>query len=76
MLRARRVVVLGALWLASVIAISALTAAQVRNTATVYSGENIGFRPSSPGGKMGVLVVRINGEWVDAQLAPRLSPAK
>ena len=75
----RRTIVLAALWLASLIVVSTWTAAQApqaRNDATVYSGENFGFRVSSPGGKEGVLVVRINGQWVEAQLSARVSPVK
>jgi hypothetical protein len=74
----RRTIVLAALWLASLIVVSTWTAAQARNdaTPTVYSGENLGFRVSSPGGKEGALVIRTNGQWVEAQLSPRVSPVK
>ena len=73
----RRTIVLATLWLASLIVVSTWTAAQARNDGpTVYSGETFGFRVSSPGGKEGVLVIRINGQWVEAQLSPRVSPVK
>jgi hypothetical protein len=74
----RRAIVLAALWLASLIVVSTWTAAQARNdaTPTAYAGENFGFRASQPGGKEGVLVIRINGQWVEAQLSARVSPVK
>jgi hypothetical protein len=45
---------------------------------SVLSGGDIGFRVQSSGGKnvVGRLVVRVNGEWVDAQFAsgPQIVP--
>ena len=68
---------LAVLWLASLVVVSAWTTAQqVRNTQVVYSGDNIGFRPTLAGGSEGTLVVRINGQWVEAKFAARFNPAK
>ena len=44
----------------------------------VVTGDNIGFRPAQEGSRVGTLVIRIDGQWVDAQLSagPRMLPAK
>ena len=68
------------LWLASlVIAITGvLVAAQTRREAgAVISGDNIGFRPDGWNGKSrtGTFVVRVNGEWVEAQSVMKTVPA-
>ena len=68
------------LWLASlVIAIAGvLVAAQTRREAgAVISGDNIGFRPDGWNGKSrtGTFVVRVNGEWVEAQSVMKTVPA-
>jgi len=66
------------LWIVSVVVLSALLAAQTRREAgAVISGDNIGFRPEGWNGKSrtGTLVVRINGEWVDAQSVMKVAPA-
>ena len=42
----------------------------------VLTGENIGFRPAQEGSRVGTLVIRIDGKWVEAQLSPRMWPAK
>jgi hypothetical protein len=43
----------------------------------VITGDNIGFRPEGWNGKArtGTWVVRVNGEWVDAQTAMKAMPA-
>ena len=42
-------------------------------------GPDIGFQPSQEGSRVGTLMIRIDGKWVEAQLSaagPRLIPAK
>ena len=66
------------LWFVSLVVVGAVTAAQTRREGgAVISGENIGFRPEGWNGKArtGTLVVRINGEWVDAQSVMKAVPA-
>jgi hypothetical protein len=65
------------LWLFSLAAVGTLVHAQARNPApatdsTVFSGPDIGFRATESGGKtvVGKLVVRVNGQWKDAEFAP------
>jgi hypothetical protein len=67
--RARSIVTL--LWLVSLVITGAVVAAQTsrREPAAVISGSDIGFRPEGWNGKArtGTWLVRINGEWVEAQ---------
>jgi hypothetical protein len=66
------------LWLVSLVAVGAVAAAQTRRDAgAVISGENIGFRPEGWNGKArtGTFVVRVNGEWVEAQSVMKAVPA-
>jgi hypothetical protein len=67
--RARYLVAL--LWLISLIVTGAVAAAQStrRDAAAVISGNDIGFRPEGWNGKArtGTWLVRINGDWVEAQ---------
>ena len=66
------------LWLASLILTGILASAQTRReTGAVISGDNIGFRPDGWNGKArtGTFVVRVNGEWVDAQSVMKTVPA-
>ena len=66
------------LWFVSLIVVGAVTAAQTRREGgAVISGENIGFRPEGWNGKArtGTFVVRINGEWVEAQSVMKTVPA-
>jgi hypothetical protein len=66
------------LWIASLIAAGAVAAAQARReAAAVISGSDIGFRPEGWNGKArtGTWLVRINGEWVEAQGAFKTVPA-
>jgi hypothetical protein len=71
--------VLALLWIVSIVAAGAVAAAQARREApaAVISGSDIGFRPEGWNGKArtGTWVVRINGEWVDAQSAMKALPA-
>ena len=59
------------LWLVSLVVTGAVVAAQTsrRESAAVISGSDIGFRPEGWNGKArtGTWLVRINGEWVEAQ---------
>ena len=76
MTRTRFSVVL--LWLASLVLTGILASAQTRREAgIVISGGDIGFRPDGWNGKArtGTWVVRINGEWVDAQGSMKAVPA-
>jgi hypothetical protein len=75
---ARARVAFALLWIVSVVVLSAFLAAQTRReTAAVISGDNFGFRPEGWNGKArtGTFVVRINGEWVDAQSVIKAVPA-
>ena len=68
------------LWLASLVIVIAgvLAAAQTRREpGAVISGDNIGFRPDGWNGKSrtGTFVVRVNGEWVEAQSLMKTVPA-
>jgi hypothetical protein len=67
--RARYIVAV--LWLVSLVVTGAVVAAQSsrRDPAAVISGNDIGFRPEGWNGKArtGTWLVRINGEWVEAQ---------
>jgi hypothetical protein len=75
--RARYIVAL--LWLVSLVVAGAVVAAQTtrRDAAVVISGNDIGFRPEGWNGKArtGTWLVRINGEWLEAQGAFRTVPA-
>lgn len=72
-----------------VIAVSACTLGYVTGAAAqpeprtinlpqVLSGENIGFLPAREGSRVGKLMIRIDGKWVEAQLGPGMQvlPAK
>ena len=67
------------LWLASLAVVGALASAQTppRDTSGIISGADIGFRPEGWKGKarVGTWMVRINGEWVEAQSSMRPVPA-
>ena len=66
------------LWLASLVLTGIMASAQTRREAgAVISGGDIGFRPEGWNGKArtGTWVVRINGEWVDAQGSMKALPA-
>ena len=63
--------IVAVLWLISLAVTSAVVAAQTsrREPAAVISGNDIGFRPEGWNGKArtGTWLVRVNGEWVEAQ---------
>jgi hypothetical protein len=66
------------LWFASLAAAGTIAAAQTRREAgAVLSGDNIGFRPEGWNGKArtGTFVVKVNGEWVEAQSVMKTVPA-
>jgi hypothetical protein len=66
------------LWFVSLVVVGAVATAQTRREAgAVISGDNIGFRPDGWNGRArtGTLVVRINGEWVEAQSVMKAVPA-
>ena len=67
------------LWLVSLVVTGAVVAAQTsrRDPAAVISGSDIGFRPEGWNGKArtGTWLVRVNGEWVEAQGAFKTVPA-
>jgi len=74
---ARRFIVV-VLWVASLILTGILASAQTRReSAAVISGGDIGFRPEGWNGKArtGTWIVRINGEWVEAQGSVKAVPA-
>jgi hypothetical protein len=75
---ARLRLLVAGLWIASLIGAGAVAAAQARrDAAAVISGSDIGFRPEGWNGKArtGTWLVRINGEWVEAQGAFKTVPA-
>jgi len=58
------------LWFASLVVVGMVVSAQTRkDPAPIISGDDIGFRPEGWNGKArtGTFVVRVNGEWVEAQ---------
>ena len=66
------------LWLASLAIVGAVASAQTRrDPGAVISGADIGLRPDGWNGKArtGTWLVRINGEWVEAQSTMRAVPA-
>ena len=69
------------LWLASLAVVGAIASASAqtppRDTSGIISGADVGFRPEGWKGKarVGTWMVRINGEWVEAQTAIRMAPA-
>lgn len=74
-------ILLGVLWLASLVAVGSYASAQSRNDSdkpTVLAGEQLGFRIERWQGNkpVGTFVVKVKGEWVDAQFATRALPAR
>lgn len=70
--------VMALLWLASLVAVGTVAAAQTRREAgAVIAGDNIGFRPEGWNGKArtGTFVVKVNGEWMEAQSVMKAVPA-
>ena len=78
-MNARSRVVVAVLWLVSLVVTGAVVAAQSsrRDPAAVISGNDLGFRPEGWNGKArtGTWLVRVNGEWVEAQSAFKAVPA-
>ena len=72
--------IVAVLWLVSIVVAGAVATAQTvmrREAGAVISGGDIGFRPEGWLGKArtGTWVVRINGEWVEAQSVMKTVPA-
>jgi hypothetical protein len=71
-------VIVALLWIVSLVVAGAVATAQSRRDApgAVISGNDLGFRPEGWNGKArtGTWVVRINGEWVEAQGVFKASP--
>ena len=44
----------------------------------VFFGEDVGFRVEALRGEVptGVIVIKINGKWVEAQVGPKLGPIR
>jgi hypothetical protein len=66
------------LWALSLLLTGVLVSAQARrDTPPVISGGDVGFRPEGWNGKArtGTWMVRINGDWVEAQSALKTVPA-
>lgn len=63
------------LWVLSLVMVGVLASAQARpDQGEVISGSDFGFRPEGWHGtaRTGTFVVRINGQWVEAQAATKL----
>jgi hypothetical protein len=52
--------------------------AQTYKVPAMITGADIAFQPSQEGSRVGTLMIRIDGKWVEAQLSagPRMMPAK
>jgi hypothetical protein len=75
---ARARIVMALLWIGSLVLVGAIATAQTRrDPAPVISGADIGFKPEGWEGaaRTGKLVVRINGQWVEAIAGTKPSPA-
>jgi len=71
-------IVMAVLWIASLVVVGSIATAQTRrDPAPVISGADIGFRPEGWQGKArtGTWMVKINGEWVEAIVGTKASPA-
>jgi hypothetical protein len=67
-----------ALWFVSLVVIGTLASAQTRrDPGAIISGADLGFRPEGWNGKArtGTWMVRINGEWIEAQTTMKAVPA-
>jgi hypothetical protein len=69
--------VIATLWLLSLFAVGTFVHAQPQNRGlfagpTLFSSGDLGFQAFDTGGKtvVGKLVVRVNGQWKDAEFAP------
>jgi hypothetical protein len=77
----RNRIVIFAGWVASILVVGVLVSAQTQpgTAPAVISGEDIGFRPDAVQRSRerisGTFVVRVNGQWVEAQFSPRPVPA-
>jgi hypothetical protein len=68
-------IVLVAIWLASLAAVGLWAQTPPRSQQMVISGSDLGFRVDRQQGNapVGRLVVRVNGQWVEAQFAAGLT---
>ena len=65
------------LWLASLLIVAGLTSGLIRAQATdrILSGSDIGFRlegTDRAGTPLGTFMLRVNGEWVEASISPKV----
>jgi hypothetical protein len=77
----RRWAILGVLWLISLVAVGVSAQAplwQPLPEPRVFFGEDVGFRVEGLRGEVptGVIVIKINGNWVEAQVGPKLGPIR
>jgi hypothetical protein len=70
-------IILGILWVVSLLAVGAAASAQAQRwrpipEPRVLSGPDVGFRVEGLRGEVptGSIIVRVNGEWVDAAIGP------
>jgi hypothetical protein len=73
----RACIVLGLAWVLSLVVVAAVTAGQAKAyqplpEPKVMTGDDVGFRVEGMYGPepAGTIVVRVNGQWVEASLAP------
>jgi hypothetical protein len=74
-------ILLGVLWLVSLIAVGTYASAQSQSDSdkpTVLVGDDLGFRIERWQGNkpVGTFVVKVKGTWVEAQFATRALPAR
>lgn len=71
--------ILGVLWLISLVAVSAQAPLwQPLPEPRVFFGEDVGFRVEALRGEVptGVIVIKVNGKWVEAQVGLKLGPIR
>jgi hypothetical protein len=75
----RRGLVLALAWAISLLVVGAWSTATAQRSSeqpTVISGNDLGFRVDSVGKggvRIGTLVVRIDGKWVDTEFSPKMA---
>jgi hypothetical protein len=77
----RRWAILGVLWLISLVAVGVSAQAPLWRPLPeprVFFGEEVGFRVEGLRGEVptGVIVIKVNGNWVEAQVGPKLGPIR
>ena len=80
-MRTRTIVVVGAVWVASLFVAGKVATAQARGFVRlpepkVLSGADLGFRVDGMYGEMpaGTVVIRVNGKWIQPVAAPSTQP--